>query len=69
MMGKNEGFAAKIRKIYNNDQYMWRLVIITVAWMIFMAITKFSKFYTVVNFQTMFAQFPEFGLMSLGVMV
>lgn len=48
---------------------MWRLVIITVAWMIFMALTKFSKFYTVVNFQTMFAQFPEFGLMSLGVMV
>ena len=69
MMGKNEGFAAKIRKIYNNDQYMWRLVIITVAWLIFMALTKFSKFYTVVNFQTMFAQFPEFGLMSLGVMV
>ena len=27
------------------------------------------KFYSVVNFQTMFAQFPEFGLMSLGVMV
>lgn len=69
MMDKKEGFGAKISRVYNSDRYMWRLVIITVAWLIFMALTKFSKFYTVVNFQTMFAQFPEFGLMSLGVMV
>lgn len=53
----------------SSDPHAWRLVIITILWLAFMAATKFSKFYTVVNFQTMFAQFPEFGLMSLGVMV
>lgn len=58
-----------IKRMYRSDKHLWRLVIITVLWFIFMAVTKFSKFYTVVNFQTMFAQFPEFGLMSLGVMV
>lgn len=68
-MDKKDGFGAKISKLYSNDKYMWRLVIITAAWLLFMAITKFDKFYSVVNFQTMFAQFPEFGLMSLGVMV
>lgn len=68
-MNKESGFKAKISRLYNSDKYMWRLVVITVVWMVFMACTKFSKFYTVVNFQTMFAQFPEFGLMSLGVMV
>lgn len=57
------------KRIINQDSYAWRLIIITILWLIFMAATCFSKFYTVVNFQTMFAQFPEFGLMSLGVMV
>jgi simple sugar transport system permease protein len=41
----------------------------TGLWMLFMAITRFGKFYTAINFQTMAAQFPEFGLMSLGVML
>ena len=40
-----------------------------VAWMIFMAITRFSKFYTVINFTTMASQFPEFGIMALGGML
>ncbi len=57
------------KDIYNSDRHTWRLVIIMILWFAFMAATKFSKFYTVINFQTMFAQFPEFGLMSLGAMV
>lgn len=64
-MDKKGGFKDIVRR----DPHTWRLVIIMVLWFAFMAVTKFSKFYTVVNFQTMFAQFPEFGLMSLGVMV
>ena len=51
------------------DTHIRRLLIIMVCWFIFMGIMKGRKFYSVVNFQTMFAQFPEFGLMSLGVMV
>ena len=34
-----------------------------------MAIFRFDKFYTFINFQTMAAQFPEFGLMALGVLI
>ena len=50
------------------DTHIRRLLIIMVCWFIFMGIMKGRKFYSVVNFQTMFAQFPEFGLMSLGVL-
>lgn len=58
-----------LKTIIHQDPHAWRLIIITILWLAFMAATRFSKFYTIVNFQTMFAQFPEFGLMSLGVMV
>ncbi len=51
------------------DAHFWRLVLVTIAWLVFMALTKFEKFYTLINFQTMAAQFPEFGLMALGVML
>jgi len=55
--------------VYNNNKHVFQLITILILWLLFMAITRFSKFYTVSNFQTMLAQFPEFGLMSLGVMV
>lgn len=58
-----------LRKLYGRDVHISRLVLIMVAWLIFMAATKFSKFYSPVSFQMMGAQFPEFGLMSLGVML
>ncbi|MBR7188142.1 MAG: ABC transporter permease [Clostridia bacterium] len=41
----------------------------TVIWLVFMAITKFDKFYTIANFQTIAGKFPEFGIMSLGAML
>ncbi|MFA5468507.1 MAG: ABC transporter permease [Sphaerochaetaceae bacterium] len=58
------------RKVrFTVDRHMLRLVVMIVAWMIFIALTRFRKFYNLVNFQTMASQFPEFGLMSLGVML
>ena len=59
----------KLLTIYRKDRHISRLVIMIVAWMIFMAITRFSKFYTVINFTTMASQFPEFGIMALGGML
>ena len=59
----------KLKAIYRKDRHIARLVIMIVAWMIFMAITRFSKFYTVINFTTMASQFPEFGIMALGGML
>ena len=59
----------KLKAIYRKDRHISRLVIMIVAWMIFMAITRFNKFYTVINFTTMASQFPEFGIMALGGML
>ncbi len=60
---------ANLKTLYSRNRHIWRLVIVMLAWMVFMALTKFSKFYTLINFQTMASQFPEFGLMALGVML
>jgi simple sugar transport system permease protein len=59
----------RLQQIYSRDRHLWRLVVMILAWMVFIAITRFGKFYNLLNFQTMAAQFPEFGLMSLGVMI
>ncbi len=59
----------RFQQIYRNDRHLWRLILMIVVWLLFMAITRFSKFYSMINFQTMAAQFPEFGIMSLGVML
>ena len=61
--------AKKFQQIYRSDRHIWRLIIMILLWLTFMAITRFQRFYTLLNFQTMAAQFPEFGLMSLGVMI
>lgn len=59
----------RFREMYRADRHTWRLIFMIAIWMLFMAITRFNKFYSLINFQTMAAQFPEFGLMSLGVML
>jgi len=51
------------------DVYLSRLIGLMVIWMLFMALAKFESFYSVINFQTMASQFPEFGLMALGIML
>lgn len=58
-----------LTKFYRKDRHIARLVLMIVAWLAFMAITRFDKFYTIINFQTMAGQFPEFGLMALGAMI
>lgn len=63
------GIGAKLSAAYRRDRHIARLILMMVIWAVFMAITRFDKFYTLINFQTMASQFPEFGLMSLGIMV
>ena len=58
-----------LKQAAKKNQHIVRLVAIMVVWMIFMAITQFSKFYTFGNFKTMASQFPEFGVMALGGML
>ena len=63
------GIGAKLSAVYRRDRHISRLILMMIVWAAFMAITRFDKFYTLINFQTMASQFPEFGLMSLGIMV
>lgn len=58
-----------LTSFYRKDRHICRLIIMIVLWLGFLAITRFDKFYTIVNFQTMAGQFPEFGLMALGAML
>lgn len=58
-----------IKKFYNKNRDVCRLLLIMLLWMIFMAITKFKKFYSFKNFRTIAGQFPEYGLMALGCML
>lgn len=51
------------------DVHITRLIVLAALWLVFMAFFKFGKFFSVISFQTMGAQFPEFGLMALGVML
>jgi len=55
--------------ILTRDVYLTRLITLMAIWMIFMAIFKFDSFYSIINYQTMAAQFPEYGLMALGIML
>lgn len=52
-----------------SEAHVTRLVAIILVWLAFLAITRFDRFYSLLNFQTMAAQFPEYGLMSLGIML
>ena len=50
------------------DSYMARLVIVFLLLLIFFAAVRPGPFFAVRTWQSMAVQFPEFGLMSLGVM-
>ena len=58
-----------LSRLYGKDRHIARLIVMTVIWLAFMALTKFDKFYSIANFQTIAGKFPEFGLMSLGAML
>lgn len=51
------------------DPYITRLVIILIVVFVMFSIIKPTAFLKPLTFQSMVVQFPEFGLMSLGVMV
>lgn len=68
-MSSKANKASSANSFYLRNRHMFRLVLVMLLWLVFMAFTRFNKFYTLINFQTMASQFPEFGLMSLGVML
>ena len=58
-----------VLKIYRKDRHVARLIIMIVAWLIFMAITQSSKFFSLANAAAIASKFPEYGIMALGTML
>lgn len=58
-----------IKRVYNKNRQVFRILLIIALWLVFMALTKPKKFYSFKNFQTIASQFPEYGLMALGCML
>lgn len=54
---------------FKRERHITRLILMIMVWLAFLAITRFDRFYSLLNFQTMAAQFPEFGLMALGILL
>ncbi len=68
MSGKTDK-ASFLKKLYSRDVHISRLLIMLAAVLIVMLLLKPEKFYSIANFKTMAAQFPEFGIMALGIML
>lgn len=58
-----------LRQFYNVDIHIRRLIVLLAAVLLTMLMLRPDKFFTIANFSTMAGQFPEFGLMALGVML
>lgn len=52
-----------------NDPHVTRLAAVLVVLLIFFALVKSKNFFSLPTWQSMAIQFPEFGLMALGVML
>ncbi|MEG0381769.1 MAG: ABC transporter permease [Christensenella sp.] len=67
---KNDATASmRLKNWYGKDKNFARLLIIFILVVLVFSIINPSKFLSIDNFQSMVYQFPEFGLMSLGVML
>lgn len=62
-------FNTKIERWYTKDKNFSRLTILFLVLLLSLTLIKPDKFLSIENFQSMIYQFPEFGLMSIGVML
>ena len=58
-----------VRDRLARDPYLTRMIIVLVALLTFFAIVKPSQFFGLRTWTGMAVQFPEFGIMALGVMI
>lgn len=60
--------AAKIKNYFQNNVYTSMLLILLVALLLFFTVTKGGTLWSLGTWNGIFMQFPEYGLMTLGVM-
>ncbi len=58
-----------LRTFVNRDDNLFRLIVISVVVFVVMAVLNPDKFLTVLNLDSMANQFPELGILTLGVML
>lgn len=58
-----------IRGFLTRDPYLTRMIVILAALLVFFAAVKPSQFFGLRTWTGMAVQFPEFGIMALGVMI
>lgn len=67
---KNTPFSSLVSfNILSRDQNLKRLLIITILIFVIMSLLKPDKFFTFNNLESMAFQFPEFGLLSLAMLL
>lgn len=60
---------SRIRQSLSGDPYVTRLLLILSLLLVFFAAVRPSQFFGVVTWSGMASQFPEYGIMALGVMI
>lgn len=63
------GVREKLLALHRKDSSVANLVLMMAAVLVVIAILKPAKFYTFNNFQSMAYQFPQFGLLAIGIML
>lgn len=58
-----------LRAFIQRDPYVTRLLVLLAVLMVFFAAVRPSQFFGLRTWSSMAAQFPEFGIMALGVMI
>ncbi len=70
MNAKNDvSFMNKIKTLSGKDKHISRLIFLLIGIFILLVLIKPESFLKPQNFESMAYQFPEFGLMALGVMI
>ena len=68
MTKKNSFFKAAFLKL-NSDKHLTRLFVIFAILFVGLTLINSDRFLTIDNFQSMMYQFPEYGMMALGIML
>ena len=68
MTKKNSFFKAAFSKL-NSDKHLTRLFVIFAILFVGLTLINSDRFLTIDNFQSMMYQFPEYGMMALGIML
>lgn len=69
MIDNLKAIGSDIKRAYDKDKYFASLFLMLFAILAVITMVKPEKFFSMNNFQSMAYQFPQFGLMAIGIML